>query len=487
MPGLTDLIVSPQERALLAQPPSEQEMIADLEKADAAGDSALAQHIADKIKASRTPEDTHPTWQKAVHYGAKALPVVGGVAGGVLAGGAGIPTGPGALATGAAGVGLGAASGRAGQKAIDQYLGYEQPDLKRDLIDVGTTGLRDATYATGTGVATAGALKALPILSRFLNSGALATGRRVLTNVSGSLSRAKPLSDEAVSEAFNQGVFKPFGTSGGASQRLDAAREAMGQRYSKIISDLESQGITGPDAQRLAQSFASRAQTISGSTMNPAVPKIYESAAEQTASKPTLAGALKLSQTEDMKRSLQGMAKSAYKQFQPSEVGQAHEDTASMMRQAVEDEIARQTQNASPVAQETAAQFIPVKQQLGNLIEASNASREGMARQAKRSAIALPDWLAATAEMNRSNSLPQAIASAAATHMLRSRGPSTAAVLLRGASQLASQAPAMAPEFQRAAMSMAPAAAEKDGLAALLEYLRRKPPPTPQLAQAEAQ
>jgi len=460
--------------------PTEADMMADLAAADSAGDAPLAQHIAGKIQALRQPPDTHSLPQKIAHYGAKALPAAGGVGGAILAGVPAIPTGPGALLTGAAGVGLGAMSGRALQKAVDQYLGYEQPDLKRDLIDVGETGLRDATYATGAGVATAGLAKVAPFVASALQGGALATGRRVLTNVSNSLSRAKPLSDEAVAAAFKRGAFRFGGTSAGATERLGAAREEVGQQYAKIVADLEKQGITGPDAARLAEQYAARAQTMNAGTMNPAVPNIYESAAEQVAAKPTVGGRLGLSQTEDLKRSLQGMAKSAYKQMQPAEVGQAHEETASMMRQAMEDEIARQ-------APEAGGQFVPVKQELAKLIEASNAAREGMARQSRRNFFSLPDLMAGGAEMAAANPLlagPTALAS----HALRARGPSTAAVLLRGASSAAGGFPAIAPQAQRAAMALAPAEADPPiQIEALIRALLKKYTSATQLADASQQ
>ena len=146
------------------------------------------------------------------------------------------------------------------------------------------------------------------------------------------------------------------------------------------------------------------------------------------------------------------MAKSAYKQMQPSEVGQAHEETASMMRQAVEDEIARQ-------APEAGGQFVPVKQELGKLIEASNAAREGMARQARRSAFSLPDWMAAAGSLGHSGSPAQGLATMLASHSLRARGPSTAAVLLRGASGAAGAFPGVAPSAERTAIALSPAVA----------------------------
>jgi len=448
-------------------------------------------------------------------------------------------------------------------------MGYEKPDLKRDLIDVGTTGLQDATYATGAGVATAGLAKAAPAVAALLNGAARGTERRVLSNVFGSLSKTKPLSDAAVDTAAEHGAFKLFGTSGGAAQRLETAREGLGQQYASILADLEKQGITGPDAAKLAQQYAARMQTVNAGTMNPAVPKIYESAAEQVAGKPTTGGTLGLSQTEDLKRSLQGMAKSAYQQRQPTEVGRAHEDTASMMRQAVEDAITKQTTAPSVQAairdkttgavysgpshveamrdlpadamnrieqgtfrgddgfllngrfvtreealgavggpkgksflqsedvrspsadlQALGERFVPVKQELGKLIEGSNVAREGMAREGRRSYFSLPDAIAAASGYSHSGSPLQAAATGMASHFLRTRGPSTAAVVSRFGSDVAGAFPSIAPQAERAAMSVAPMGAERQRLAGwmdeLLRLIQQKSSPAP-LAQADQQ
>src|SRR5207253_8367332 len=122
--------------------------------------------------------------------------------------------------------------------------------------------------------------------------------------------------------------------------------------------------------------------------------------------------------------------------MQPTEVGQAHEETASMMRQAVEDEIAQQAAVANRAQRrggvpDLAAEFVPVKQELGNLIEASNVAREGMAREGRRSFFSLPDIIAAMSGYGHHGSPVEAAATGLATHFARTRGPSTAAVLLR--------------------------------------------------------
>src|SRR5882672_6889602 len=111
-------------------------MMADLAAADSAGDHELAQHIAGKIRAGRTPE--HGRFAEAAHRTAALLPAAGGIVGGVMGAGAGAAlgfptTGPGGIATtiggGALGAGLLSGAGKSLQHFIDTKLGYENPSM----------------------------------------------------------------------------------------------------------------------------------------------------------------------------------------------------------------------------------------------------------------------------------------------------------------------------------------------------------------------
>jgi hypothetical protein len=429
------------------------------------------------------PQDTHGMLAKGAHYAAKALPMAGGIAGGVLGGAGGAPSGIGAIATGAAGAGLGAAGGRALQHFIDQNLGYEQPMSNADAIkDTVGTGLKDAAMTGATGMGLEVASHALPMAANLARGGARAIEQRILTNKINPFGKGKSISPEALDEVANRGAYKLLGTSGGATKRIEGMREDLGNDYNRIVSGLEANGITGSDAQALAQKYLAAKQSASATTMNPAVPGIYDSAAQMVLSKPTTGGLLKLSQMEEMKRSAQGMARSAYKQLQPNEVGKAHEAVASTLRQAGEDEIAKQAANASPAVQDLAAQFVPAKQSLGNVIEASDLAREGMSRSKGRHFFSLTDWLAMSGEMAHSHNPVQALATGLATHALRSRGPSTAAVTLRGVQSLAEALSHTPQAVPFGAAVTGPAAAERIDLDALIAALRRKSSPVPQMA-----
>lgn len=291
----------------------------------------------------------------------------------------------------------------------------------------------DATKGAAIGAAiptvVAGLGKAVPVAASALRGGAIGTARRVLVNKTGSLSAAKALPEEAVQEVLDSGVIKPLGTSAGAATRLQDLRETVGNQYAQIVDALEKAGVTGPDAQALAQQYAAKATATAANTMNPSVPGVFTTAAEQVAAKPTTGGRLALSQGEQLKRSLQGMAKSAYQQRQPAELGQAQEAAASMMRQAVEDEVAKQAPGAGPVAQEAAAAFEPVKERLSRLIAAGKVADVGMDRAANRHAFGLRDALAASGGMAHGGPIG-AVGGGIASHLIGSRGASTAATAM---------------------------------------------------------
>ena len=269
-------------------------------------------------------------------------------------------------------------------------------------------------------------------LSRKLDELSIAAGSKVLTNVANGLSAKKLISPESVREAQSSGVFQLGGTSGGAADRLELLRRSVGDEYGDIVKGLSAGGVTGPKTGDLAQKYASEYANSSATSMNPTVIGFRKMVERQVANKPPLGGEgrLSLQQAEDLKRSLQGMASSAYKKLEPNELWQSQEAAASTMRQAIEDEIDKQAAGAAPEVQSLASQFVPVKQRLGNLIEASNVAREGMNRAGRRSFLNLQDYAAGAAAAAQRGGLP-GIAAALGNKLLRGRGPSTATVLSR--------------------------------------------------------
>lgn len=434
--------------------PTESEMLADLDAADKSGDAQLAQHIAGAIKAARAPQPSAMDRLKSLgkegaHFAAKAAPVVGGIVGAAAGGGlgtlAGVPSGPGAILTGIGGAALGAgllsAAGKSVGHSIDTAIGYEDnPGIAAVTKDSLKSGAQEAaaTAIGGTAVPIlvkgAGAVgsRAAPLLDLIGNK----FGRRVLNGGATPLSVKAPLSPEALDAAHEAGAFRPWGTTRSAASAIDAARETTGAEYGRIVKELEAAGVQGPDIPRLAQEYLAREASSSANTLNPAVPRVYGSVAEQLQKQAQVPyvpgqGPLALGQSENLKRSAQGMAKSAYQQMLPTELGDAHTESAAMMRQAVEDAVERQSYLA-PLA---AADFVPIKQRLGPLIEAGNAGDRGAVMADRRHAISLIDLLAAGAGGHGDPLRSAGVA--LGSKALRTFGPSAATWALKGGANAA--------------------------------------------------
>lgn len=290
-----------------------------------------------------------------------------------------------------------------------------------------------------TGLAGPVISKAASSAAPYLDQLAIKMGRKALSG-GGAISVAKPLSDEAVREALDSGAIKFGGTVTGAADRLDGLRSGVGDQYGKIVTALKGMGIEGPEADVLAQKMVAEGRSVSATSMNPAASGAYEQAAAQIASKPVNAnGRLALDQAESLKRSAQDMAKSAYRKLEPGEVGDAHMGVASMLRQANEDAIEQGAQaSGNPMIDALAKQFVPVKQRLGNLIEAGNVADQAASRAGRNKSISLTDTIAGAAGL--SHGAGGAFAAMTGNKLLRTRGPSTAASVLSSASKLANLA-----------------------------------------------
>jgi hypothetical protein len=398
----------------------------DVEFPDSMSDADITAAIK---RLSPPPPPQHGRIAEALHQTAHYLPMAGGIAGGALGAGVGAPTGPGAILMGALGAGLLGGAGRLAQRGIDSSLGYEEaPGVMDATKDAGKAAVGEAAGAAGGAVAGEALGMGAKALSGPLRSLALATTKRILRNTGGSIAASKPLSDEAAQEVLDIGAVKTFGTSGGAAERLETARSKVGDVYGRIVKALEDAGITGPDAQVLAQKYA--AEGASQNPVSEATP-VYEKLADKLSG---VQGRVSLTEAENMKRSLQDQARSAYKQMQPNEVGRAKEDAASMMRQAVEDEIAKQTAPmvVAPETKAIAAQFEPVKQQAGRLIQADNVAQAGVARAANRHAISPADIAAFVGEQAHSGNPLRSAGAALLMHLARTRGPSTVAAAANG-------------------------------------------------------
>lgn len=441
-----------------------------------------------KIKTQQNPsflDRAKSLGKEGAHFLGKAAPVVGGIVGGAAGAGlgtvAGVPSGPGAILTGIGGAALGAgllsAAGKSVQHSIDTAIGYEEnPGIPAVTKDAIKTGAQDAAFTAAGGMAIPLAMRAAGAAAPAIDALGNRLGRRVLNGGATPLTVKKPISPAALDAAQEAGAFRPWGTTRSAATKIDAARDATGADYARIVKELEAAGVKGPDIPQLAQEFLQRGSTARANTLNPAVPHVFDSAAEQVGQQASVPyapgqGALKLSQAENMKRSLQGMAKSSYQQLDPVELGEAKQEAASLLRGAIEKAVEQQ----SGFAPKAAAEFVPVKQRLGPLIEAGNAAERGAAMADRRQAFSLTDLLAAGAGGH--GDPVRSAGSALASKALRTYGPSAGTWALKGGSDvLEGLASLSAPGAVRAGAAVGAAAdAHDEGLSlqAILDSLRR--------------
>lgn len=284
-----------------------------------------------------------------------------------------------------------------------------------------------------------------------LDRAAIATGRRVLTDGQGGLSGTAALADDAVREAMDSGAIVPFGTTRGASNRLTAVRDQVGDEYGRIIRELEERGVQGPRAQELADQWMERyRQEWSRSQANKGVPDAFRDEAANvvdiTRPAPGLEGPaaprLGLSQAEGLKRGLQRQAK--YGKYEETPLNEARREIAGGVRGAIEGEVDRAAATTTdPQLRALATQFAPVRDRLARLIPADDASFRGAEQASKRNALSLRDTILMSGGLSGvggaalgTKGAVAPLALGAASYLARTRGPSTFAWGSRGAARL---------------------------------------------------
>lgn len=325
--------------------------------------------------------------------------------------------------------------------------------LQGALAGLGNSEATDASGLlkdTGKGLVLGGATSAaFPLAGRVLrrNAGRIASaleergiesGRKVLTNGADQLSKRAPVSAAAVREAYDSGALRAFGNNASTLKRLQGLTAEQGERYAKILADLEAAGVEGPHAQELAARLARQGEAEAANSLASPVPGIYRNAADELASKAVNEeGRLGLTQAENIKRSLQKSTN--YSVLESKAANEARRDIASQMRQSIEDTIENQMQEgwnptSGKLSRETlkaGADFVPVKQRLGRLLEATGAAERGAARGAQRTGTSnLP-----TAVMEAAAGMPGGPAQQALIKgFMSGRGRSAAAAGLLGLS-----------------------------------------------------
>ena len=337
---------------------------------------------------------------------------------------------------------LGRSAGIAALLGGLQGTGDSRADLTRGEVGQQAldTGVGAAFGAVG-GVLGHGMSKAAPYafakLRDYLTKGSMNAGRRALLGGADSLSGRIPVSDEAVKEAIDQGAIRLGGSTQGTSRRLDAARETVGDAYGSVLDALEAAGVRGPNAGQVAQQLRARGAEIAPTTIQPNVPRAFTTAADRVAAKGVVgvgdeAGTLGLRQAESIKRSAQDLANYARLAKQDKPLNLAQKEVASIIRRANEDAVEQAGQRMGGEVGELAESFVPLKTQLGRLIEASDAAERGAAAAGRRSGSSLTGTVLAAGRTGN------AITDDALSRLLtlyRGRLPSTSAVLQSNAAK----------------------------------------------------
>ncbi len=299
-------------------------------------------------------------------------------------------------------------------------------EIKQALIDF----LSGAGMGAWAGLGAAGVVEAVRPLAGLLGKYGVGQGRRALTSGADQLSTRGPISEEAVRAAVGSKAIQPLGTVGGTFNRLEKSASIEGKKYAAILDQLEKMGVKGPVADDIVRELTDLAEKKSKEVTDMMLPNTYLREAEGIERLGKMTGAegrLGLSQAEKTKQYLQEKAKDAYSRTKRTSLGDVKKEIASVVRAANEtvvDQAGKAAGEGSPI-KELAEQFVPVKKQVGSLIEAREAARRGSARAAQRMTGGMPDKISATTAIATGN--PLAMLVTPAVNYAKNVWPSTSA------------------------------------------------------------
>jgi hypothetical protein len=327
----------------------------------------------------------------------------------------------------AGGLGLAPAAGVLPAAASAGMMGAgmsESSDPAGILKDAGASALIGGTLAKVLPWAAGG-------IGRWLESKGINWGRKAITGVSSPLARRKELPEEAVRRAFKVDAIRPGSNVGGIANRLQQATDPVADEYRAVLAELESRGVYGPEAEKLAQAFlADSAAAVQNSAMGGASGGPYASALReagesiQSRALPIGGqGRLGLMQSELMKRGAQSRAATDFvKEGPESLAGAGRKEVAGRLRESIEQAVDEQ----AALAPEAAAKFRPVKEELHQLLTALGPAREAASRAGRRIPFGLHEAMGLAAGISRGDPVA-AVGSAGLMNALKERGASTGA------------------------------------------------------------
>jgi len=320
------------------------------------------------------------------------------------------------------------ASGAATGGAYGAFNGLTdgQADLTRG--EVGKAAEETANAAAGGalfGGAAAGAAEALRPMAGRLREAAVRQGRRVIGGDSDMAAQSRKwLSDEAVLQALEDRMIRPFSTTEATYRRLDQAASGLGEEYGQILQRLDELGVQGPRATQLASEFMRRANEMRGTmAAGNTAPRAMAREARNLAAHGQGTQRLPLLTAESLKRDFQRMGRHERLNNSPNE--ETYQELGSRMRQAIEDEVAMAgaAGGAGSEVAGLAARFQPLKARLSNTIAARNVGEKGASKALQKSPVGLKDMLLGAAAGDPGTAALTALASSG----VRNRLPSASA------------------------------------------------------------
>lgn len=262
---------------------------------------------------------------------------------------------------------------------------------------------RAAGGAVAGGLLSGGIELARPWVVEPLRRLAISQGRQTIQGDSNiAAATREPLADDAVEEVLRSGGIRPFSTTQATAGRIEQLVAEAGAEYGRIVTRLEELGVAGPDAIRLAAILQSLANQLGPRTLNRALPAELASLSDDLLERALEGHArgispnyrtLSLTQSEDLKRSLQEMAR--YGRLEETPLNAVRRGAASVLRQGTEDAVSAAGQAAEPGSEirTLADAFVPVKQRTGRLLEAERFAQRGASKAEQRSPVSLKDLL----------------------------------------------------------------------------------------------
>jgi hypothetical protein len=351
---------------------------------------------------------------------------------------------------------MGAVGGSGGSEA-DLTKG----ELGRYLFDVnagGALGVLGGPVAYGIGKAVPYALRGV---GNALKGAGTSIGRYVLERGSRKAGY-EPLSDEAVREALDSGAIVPFGTTGGAAQRLERAAEDYGNVYGAELQKMQNLGVEGPPLMATRDVIYKRGDQVfrgvsdrnvgAGDTRlrdiyRKKADDLLEMFGDRTGKKlkdlktrrfvSPDAASLPLTIGENFKRTIGQRAE--HGRIEDTLDNETLLDIYRLMKEASEEAVAKGGQKGGPGSEvaDLAESFIPTKQKLGRLLEARGAAARGAAKASRESPGPGLKDLGTSAMISPDGGT--AVLAAMALRLARERFPSAAASTLRAAGNLPSR------------------------------------------------